>query len=97
METLKSPYMCHIFVCTNDRQGERKSCSDNESMEIRKQFKQIVESRGWKPNVRVSQCGCMGLCPDGPNVMLYPQSIWFSHVKPDDVETIATYIAEKIL
>jgi (2Fe-2S) ferredoxin len=27
----------------------------------------------------------MGLCQDGPNVIIYPQKIWFSEVSPDDL------------
>ena len=25
-----SPYACHIFVCTNDRRGEKKACADGD-------------------------------------------------------------------
>ena len=27
----ESPYVSHVFVCTNDRARERKSCADNNS------------------------------------------------------------------
>ena len=81
----ESPFKCHVFVCTNDRQGKRKSCADGNSTHIRKVLKEEVANRGWKPKVRVSQCGCLGLCADGPNVILYPQKIWFSEVSENDV------------
>jgi len=83
-----SPYKCHIFVCTNDRQGKRKSCADGNSAQIRKILKEEVASRGWRPRVRVSQCGCLGLCADGPNVILYPQKIWFSGLSETDVSEV---------
>jgi (2Fe-2S) ferredoxin len=83
-----SPYACHLFVCINDRKGARKSCADGNSTEVRRRLKQAVADNGWKPRVRVSQCGCMGLCTDGPNVILYPQGTWFSGVSESDVETI---------
>ena len=81
----ESPYKCHIFVCTNDRQGKRKSCADANSTQIRQILKEEVANRGWKSKVRVSQCGCLGLCADGPNVILYPQKIWFSGLSEGDV------------
>lgn len=88
----KSPYTCHIFVCVNDRHGQRKSCADGDNPAIRKSLKEEVAKRGWRPQVRVSQCGCMGLCADGPNVIVYPQQIWFADVSNDDVHTILTAV-----
>ncbi len=36
----ESPFTCHVFVCTNDRQGKRKSCADNNSAQIRQVLKE---------------------------------------------------------
>ena len=89
-----SPFVCHIFVCTNDRGGQRKSCADQNSPLIRTSLKIEVGKRGWKKRVRVSKCGCLGLCATGPNVMLYPQKLWFSEVSTDDVEGIISKVEE---
>lgn len=88
----ESPYVCHVFVCTNDRGGERKSCADNNSSHVKKRLKEEVKNRGWDQQVRISQSGCMGLCGLGSNVMLYPQKIWFSEVFEDDLEKIISSI-----
>ena len=88
MEQQKSPFFCHIFVCVNDRHGERKSCADGQGAAIKDAMKSEVERRGWKSRVRVSQSGCLGLCQKGPNVMIYPQGLWFSAVSPADVDGI---------
>jgi len=84
----KSPYDSHVFVCTNDRDGVRKSCADGNSQQTRALLKEEVNKRGWKGRVRVSQCGCMGLCAKGPNVMIYPQQSWFPAVNNEDVDDI---------
>lgn len=84
----QSPYVCHVFVCVNDRQGKRKSCADGDSPQIRTALKQEINNRGWRGKVRVSQCGCMGLCADGPNIILYPQRTWYSGATLADVDTI---------
>ena len=89
-----SPYICHIFICTNDRRGERKSCADGNSPALKDRFKEAVEKRGWKPRVRVSQSGCLGLCAKGPNVILYPQGIWFSDCRLEDVDPILDRVAQ---
>ena len=88
----ESPYVSHVFVCTNDRRGESKSCSDNNSQLVKAKLKDIVNENSWKGKVRISTSGCMGLCVNGPNVMIYPQKVWFSEVSPDDVDEIVSTI-----
>jgi (2Fe-2S) ferredoxin len=90
----ESPYLCHIFVCTNDRNGKRKSCADNDSRLVRSNLKEAVNNKGWKGKVRVSQSGCLGLCANGSNVIIYPQNIWFAGVLPEDVEEIMSAVQE---
>ncbi|WP_020675100.1 (2Fe-2S) ferredoxin domain-containing protein [Geopsychrobacter electrodiphilus] len=85
----KSPFRCHIFVCVNDRQGARKSCADGRGAEIRQILKDRFQKMDLPPDsIRVSQSLCMGLCNEGPNLMIYPQGIWYSAVKLEDIDTI---------
>lgn len=88
----ESPWVAHVFVCTNDRGGERKSCADNNSQLVKSKLKEAVNEKGWKEKVRISTSGCMGLCAKGSNVMIYPQKIWFSEVLPDEVDEIISTI-----
>ena len=83
-----SPYVSHVFVCTNDRGGKRKSCADNNSQLIKAKLKEAVNTAGWKGKIRVSTSGCMGLCAKGSNVIIYPQKIWFAEVFPEDVDEL---------
>jgi len=94
MNESQSPFLCHVFVCLNDRHGERVSCADGDAATVRLRLKDEVTKRGLKPRVRVSQSGCLGLCAKGPNVMIYPQGIWFSAVTLDDVDGILAKIEE---
>jgi (2Fe-2S) ferredoxin len=57
-------------------------------------LKEAVDGKGWKGKVRVSTSGCMGVCATGPNVMIYPQKIWFSAVSADDVDEIVSAIEQ---
>ena len=91
-----SPYAAHVFVCTNDRQGARKSCADNNSPLTKANLKNLVNERGWRGKVRISTSGCMGLCAKGSNVMIYPQKVWLSGVFPEDVDEIVSAI-ERIM
>ena len=92
----ESPYVAHVFVCTNDRGGARKSCADNNSVSVKALLKEAVNDRGWKGRVRISSSGCMGLCAQGSNVMIYPQKIWLSAVTSEHVDAILALLEELI-
>ncbi len=93
MQRAVSPFVCHVLVCTNDRHGERQACADGQSALLREQLKEAVAQRPqFKGRVRVSAAGCLGLCARGPNVLLYPQSVWFSGVTPADLPQLLAAI-----
>jgi len=92
--TIKSPFISHVFVCTFDREGKKRSCADHNSPDVRKALKEEVSKRGWKERVRVSQSGCLGACDNGPVVIIYPQDIWFTEVTMDDVGMVLSRIEE---
>jgi (2Fe-2S) ferredoxin len=73
-----------VLICTNDRQGARKACADGAALQLREQLKELVRQAALHDRVRVSATGCMGLCAEGPNVLIYPQGLWFSGVTPGD-------------
>ena len=80
MKKRTTRYKVHVFVCTRQRDDETKSCAEGDGSAIKDQLKSISEERGWKPRVRISESGCLGVCAAGPNVMIYPQKIWFTGV-----------------
>lgn len=89
MQKRPLPYAKILFVCTNERtSGERVCCAHRSGGAIRAKLKEAVKARKLRGRVRVSQSGCQDRCEDGPNVMLFPDNLWYSHVAEDDVETI---------
>jgi (2Fe-2S) ferredoxin len=90
MKQQPTPYLCHIFVCTNVRENnpENPGCGAKNSRDLKAQLKSAVNARGWKGKVRVSTSGCMGLCEQGPNILLHPQGIHFSGVTEADLPEI---------
>jgi (2Fe-2S) ferredoxin len=93
MQKETSPYECHVFVCTNDRHGTGKSCSDGGNAALKDYLKAQFKKRGWTGRVRMSTSGCMGLCKNGPIVMIYPQKILFTNASPADGDLIIEEIA----
>ena len=42
--------------------------------------------------VAVADYFCFGACPDGPNIVLYPQGTWYAGVEPDDTAAVVEHI-----
>jgi (2Fe-2S) ferredoxin len=80
----------HIFVCTNQREPghPRGSCNASGSGELHQLFKTGVAVRGLKGRVRANKAGCLDQCEHGPNVVIYPEAVWYGHVTPADVDEI---------
>lgn len=41
-------------------------------------------------SVAVTACGCLGPCFDGPNLVVYPEGVWYAGVTEEDVTDIVT-------
>ncbi len=80
----------HLFVCCNQRSpGHPRGCCDPEGSEaLRNAFKAEIKKRGLGPLVRANTAGCLDQCEHGPNVVIYPQGIFYGHVKIEDVPRI---------
>ena len=96
MKQQETPYTCHIFVCVKSRASERNSCGDGDNPDLKILLKEEIKHRGWKGAVRVSEASCLGQCETGPNIMLYPQEIWFSETTLADLPEILQTL-EKLL
>jgi (2Fe-2S) ferredoxin len=80
----------HIFVCCNTREpGHPRGCCDPaKSQALRSQFKIELDKRGLKGTVRANMAGCLDQCEHGPNLVIYPQGIWYGGVRLEDVRRI---------
>jgi (2Fe-2S) ferredoxin len=80
----------HVFVCENrrDPSDPRGSCGAKGSEAIRAAFKDELRRRGLKGEVRANAAGCLDACADGPTVVVYPEGVWYGHVRPEDVAEI---------
>ena len=71
----------HILVCHGT------GCTSSKSPQIAENLRRIIEERNLQ-NVRVVRTGCFGLCAKGPIVIIRPEDIFYSLVKPEDAEEI---------
>ena len=45
-------------------------------------------------DVLVTPCGCLGPCFDGPNAVVYPDGVWYSHLAPDDASGLVEHLVD---
>jgi len=52
-----------------------------------------IQDRGLTGDVMLTNTGCLGICNEGPIVIVYPEGVWYGSVSSDDVsEIIASHI-----
>ena len=88
MEQGRVPYCKILFVCVNARQPGEVCCAHRDSEPIAAALKARVKALGFSCAVRVSKSGCQDLCAKGPNVMVFPDYVWYHGVTSSDVERI---------
>ncbi|HLG69601.1 MAG TPA: (2Fe-2S) ferredoxin domain-containing protein [Chloroflexota bacterium] len=81
----EGPFERHLFVCTS---GEYCPHTDGDSQEIHRAFKAAVAEAGLRGRVRVNNSGCLDQCGHGPNAVVYPENVWYSHLTLEDVPVI---------
>ncbi len=84
------PFRYHVLVCTQTKPEGVTSCSASGSKRVLDALNREVQSAGLENEVQVTTCGCLGLCDDGPIVIVYPDGVWYRRVTPEDVPEIVS-------
>jgi len=71
----------HILICHGT------GCTSSKSPEILRRFNELIKEKNIE-NVRVIKTGCFGLCAKGPIVIIRPEDVFYSMVKPEDCDEI---------
>jgi (2Fe-2S) ferredoxin len=82
------PYKRILFVCVNQRQNGETCCAGSAGEAVAEALKSRVKALGLARFVRVSRSGCQDVCAKGPNVMVFPDNVWYYGVTPADVDVI---------
>jgi len=78
-----SPYKRHVIMCVG------KSCGEN--MPLLKYMKEAVVKAGLdqgKDAVRINRAGCLGVCKQGPIMVVHPEGVWYSDLNEEKVDEI---------
>jgi len=82
------PFRFHVFVCDQQKPEGAPCCAARGSVQVLEALRHEVNARGLEDDVQVTACGSLGLCEHGPNLVVYPEGIWYSGVTPADVPEI---------
>ena len=82
-------YRCHVFCCTNIRPPDhpRGSCARKGSERLRDTMKKMAKEMGLK-DVRINSAGCLDRCELGPNMVIYPDGVWYHYEDEADIREI---------
>ena len=85
----KPYYDAHVFCCTNRRAAghPRGCCAEKGSEALRDYMKAKARELGLK-NVRVNNAGCLDRCELGPNLVIYPEGVWYTYRTQADIDEI---------
>lgn len=77
-------YRSHVLVC------EGTGCTSSGSQQIIQTLKEELKKNRLQNEVAVVKTGCHGLCAEGPVMIVYPEAVFYSKVRPEDVEEIVS-------
>lgn len=56
--------------------------------ELHAELQQLAKAAGLTGKVRINKSGCLDQCEHGPTVVVYPEAVWYGHVRPEDAAAI---------
>jgi (2Fe-2S) ferredoxin len=87
-------YKHHVFVCTNVRQDghPRSSCSARAAAvggvdKMRGYMREKAKQMGIE-SIRCNAAGCLDRCEFGPNMVIYPEGVWYRYENTADIDEI---------
>ncbi|MHB1230920.1 MAG: (2Fe-2S) ferredoxin domain-containing protein [Halothiobacillus sp.] len=80
----------YVFVCVQSRPPghPRGDCVAKGSIDLLRAFQNAFEARKLWGRFALTNCGCIGPCDLGPNVLVYPEGIMYTQVQVADIEAI---------
>ncbi len=79
------PFRYHVYVCDQQKPEGVPCCSARGSARVIDVLRREIAARGLREEVQITVCGSLGLCERGPNMVVYPEGVWYSGVRPEDV------------
>ena len=87
-------YQRHLFFCNNQRAENhpRGSCNARAAhlggVEKLRAYARAKSQQLGIENIRCNGAGCLDRCEFGPNLVIYPEGVWYSAPTREDIDEI---------
>jgi (2Fe-2S) ferredoxin len=87
-------YKHHVFMCTNTRPDghPRGSCqsraADMGGVDKMRAYTRAKAQQLGIESIRCNAAGCLDRCEFGPNMVIYPEAVWYRFESQDDIDEI---------
>ncbi len=78
-------YVRHVFICTST------TCAEGDPFGLRLQMSRLLRERlgpEFEQRVKITKTLCLGHCGLGPNMVVYPEGVWYKGVRAADIPEI---------
>ncbi len=72
----------HVLICSGSM------CVSRGAKSLRAEFEEHLTRLGIREEIKLVNTGCVGLCEQGPFVIVYPEGVFYALVKNKDIKTI---------
>lgn len=72
----------HVLICSGS------NCISRGAKSLRDEFEDNLDRLGIRDEIKLVNTGCVGLCEQGPFVIVYPEGVFYAQVKNNDIKTI---------
>ena len=72
----------HVLICSGSM------CISRGAKSLRDEFEDHLSKLKIRDEIKLVNTGCVGLCEQGPFVIVYPEGVFYSRVKNKDIKTI---------
>jgi (2Fe-2S) ferredoxin len=86
--------MRHLFVCVNLVASGKPACGRRAGDGLIAAVQHELLARGVADRARVTACGCLGPCFDGPNAVVYPDAVWYGALDVDDAHALVDHLID---
>ncbi len=77
-------YERHVFVCTTGSTCPTQGDTEGYVKHLRGE----VAKAGLHVQIRINRSGCFSQCGNGPMIVVYPEDVWYSGVRVEDLAEI---------
>jgi (2Fe-2S) ferredoxin len=79
------PYRRHVMLCCG------KKCEPEGDRALFQYLKQRIAEEGLESGdaaVRANRAGCLGVCVQGPIMVVYPDGVWYCNLNRENIDRI---------